>query len=445
MSGFTGGDRDEVYDGDDTDEFISGNAGNDSLYGAGGNDSVFGGQGVDELFGGAGNDYIDDRWDGLDFIFGDGGRDQILSDSAIVYGGIGRDTISHSGNGLIFGGSDGDTISVSGAIFEEPGEIEIHGDEGNDRLTLVYTFDEARFFGGAGSDLLELGFLYSANRLLLDAEASVETLQVNQIVTGTNYVDQWNFTGLDSVIWAGQAFPFVWLLGGDDVFFGHRGFDGVSGGDGNDLLWGLGGNDYLEGGENAAGVDPRFGDTLDGGSGDDTLDGQGGGDSLIGGDGDDVIGGGGGSDIVQAGRGMDTIYGGEGFDTLFGGGGNDEFYDGLAADRLVGGRGDDTFFIGVEADGSAAPVDTYFGGRGIDAFVFYANPVDARIRDFRPGEDLIQLTGFFADFDSMLASGQVSETARGVRIDYAFFAPSNATLYLYGLGLDDLRAADFIF
>ncbi|MEQ9607683.1 MAG: calcium-binding protein, partial [Kiloniellaceae bacterium] len=86
---------------------------------------------------------------------------------------------------------------------------------------------------------------------------------------------------------------------GDDVVYGGRDDDYLTGGDGDDLLLG-----------------ERDDDTLEGGDGDDTLDGGDNTDSLAGGDGDDLL---------LGGRDADTLAGGEGDDTLTGGHGDDLF------------------------------------------------------------------------------------------------------------------------
>ncbi len=95
---------------------------------------------------------------------------------------------------------------------------------------------------------------------------------------------------------------------GDDVIEGTDRDDTLLGGDGDDLLLGLGGDDVLEGN---AGDDRLFGgtgnDQLDGGDGADRLFGQDGNDDLQGGAGDDRLEGGAGADLLQGGSGDDTL------------------------------------------------------------------------------------------------------------------------------------------
>ena len=78
--------------------------------------------------------------------------------------------------------------------------------------------------------------------------------------------------------------------------------------------------------------------------------------------------GGAGNDYLQGDAGHDLLYGGSGSDLLRGGTGNDALYGGLGSDGggiggLEGGAGDDRL------DGGAG-VDTLTGGDGADTFVF---------------------------------------------------------------------------
>ena len=154
---------------------------------------------------------------------------------------------------------------------------------------------------------------------------------------------------------------------GDDDVFGGSGNDHENGGGGDDNLQGDAGNDALRGGWGN--------DHLDGGIGKDNLHGDAGNDALQGGDGNDHLDGGKGNDILDGGSGKDKLQGGAGRDSLQGGDGND---------RLDGGKGDDTLDGG---DGNNLLV----GGKGHDTFVFGAQFGTDHIRDFKHGEDVIDL------------------------------------------------------
>jgi VCBS repeat-containing protein len=97
---------------------------------------------------------------------------------------------------------------------------------------------------------------------------------------------------------------------------------------------------------------------LNGGSGNDALEGGKGNDILNGGSGNDELDGGKGNDILNGGAGNDELDGGKGDDTLNGGAGNDE---------LDGGKGDDiAIYTASENIGST---DEYKGGEGFDTLV----------------------------------------------------------------------------
>ncbi|MBA4062360.1 MAG: hypothetical protein C0501_01380 [Isosphaera sp.] len=122
--------------------------------------------------------------------------------------------------------------------------------------------------------------------------------------------------------------------------------------------------------------------TVDGGLGDDTINGSGQLSTTVrlilqGGAGNDTVTGGAGNDTLTGAAGNDTLNGGGGNDTLDGGDGNDSLNGGDGADTLLGGDGNDTL-SGGGADGD---VDTILGGLGADVFLFFGQ------------------TDVFADFD----------------------------------------------
>ena len=107
----------------------------------------------------------------------------------------------------------------------------------------------------------------------------------------------------------------------------------VFSGDGNDTLLWSPGADFLDGG---------FGDDIiNGGAGNDTLDGSVGDDGLSGYTGDDVLLGGPGFDTLVGHDGADVLRGELDDDTLVGGGGTSVEGDGV--DELIGGFGSDFF------------------------------------------------------------------------------------------------------
>lgn len=203
-------------------------------------------------------------------------------------------------------------------------------------------------------------------------------------------------------------------------------------------LWtinGLGGNDTLTGNASS--------DTILGGAGADVVDGAGGADSMLGGNGNDtfyvdnvgdqvVENVGEGTDLVNASvtftlganvenltqtgtadiaatgnelnniingnSGANTLSGGLGKDLLVGADGNDLLFGGDGLDTLQGGNGADLLTGGAGADDLT-------GGPGADIFAFDTLGTSAdqdKIRDFTPGEDILQLArSVFTAFATM--------------------------------------------
>lgn len=112
------------------------------------------------------------------------------------------------------------------------------------------------------------------------------------------------------------------------------------------------------------------------------------GDDFLGFKGRDKLTGNGGSDYLDGGNGRDKVIGGQGKDALFGG---------VGKDRVDGGRGKD--FISGDAG-----ADTLAGGKGADTFLYvdlFHSAPGAKdrdtIRDFKPGQDVIDLSGIDID------------------------------------------------
>ncbi|NOX94903.1 MAG: calcium-binding protein, partial [Alphaproteobacteria bacterium] len=203
-------------------------------------------------------------------------------------------------------------------------------------------------------------------------------------------------TELSDVIYGFPTSNTVNLLGGDDLYIGVDGFQGlyefdrISGGAGADTLIGGDGSDTLEGDEGDDSLDGALGaDVLRGGDGNDTLRGYDGADELNGGAGFDIASYTGSPEAVmadlQAGTEMygdtfisieglvgssfgDTLVGDAGANRIIGGVGNDSLIGGNGQDTLLGGTGADTLNGDAEADtldgGGAA--DVIFGGAGDD-------------------------------------------------------------------------------
>lgn len=151
------------------------------------------------------------------------------------------------------------------------------------------------------------------------------------------------------------------------------------------------GNDFVEGANNA--------DILAGGKGEDCIVGWGGDDNISGGDGDDKIYGDDGNDIIDAGKGNDKVWGGNGADDLTGGDGKDTLYGDAGNDNLRGGEGSDELWGGDGDDWSA-------GGAGDDVFVSGAGNDCA---DGGEGNDSMDM----GDGDDRALGGAGDDTMRG--------------------------------
>jgi Ca2+-binding RTX toxin-like protein len=133
----------------------------------------------------------------------------------------------------------------------------------------------------------------------------------------------------------------------DDVLLGGIGNDWINAGEGANQVWGNSGNDRIVTGKGNDIV--HGGDGMDhimGGRGDDTLTGGGGDDTILGEWGSDFIDGGDGDDNLNGNSGADLITGRDGFDQLRGGGGTDVLIGGVGWDRLSGGQKSDAIITG---------------------------------------------------------------------------------------------------
>lgn len=314
---------------------------------------------------------------------------------------------------------EGTPLSFAGVLQSSVGTVEIW----QDAFIVVHLPED---FTGP----LVLDYLVSDGELQDSARVRAEILPgYDGLITGSELVDFLPGTG------AGER---IIGLAGNDTVRAEAGNDTIDGGFGADVIYGGDGYDTVDFSNSATGVrasiasrvgqggdaagdeyfsiealrGSAFGDTLDGGlgdnildggSGDDLLAGGAGGDTLIGGDGDDVLAGGEGADLISGGSGSDTadystsaaavaisllagaasggdaggdqllsienltggdhadalegdegandLRGGRGDDTLTGGAGNDVFEGGRGADILRGGEGEDVAVYNLSASG----------------------------------------------------------------------------------------------
>ena len=233
---------------------------------------------------------------------------------------------------------------------------------------------------------------------ILDNSANGPDLQVDTIVAldGNDTILSSND---DDVIYGGAGNDSIASSGANPGFGGVIGGDLVYGGDGDDII-----NTIIPiPGAPGGGVASSFGDTVFGGAGNDLIIGAVAGvasptDTLFGGTGNDTIDGNGGDDIIDAGIGDDLVIARAGVDTVDGGAGVDtidfssaeavvidlasgatsavelsgiEFESNTNFENVIGTAGDD-FVSGDGQDNSintGAGDDTVFGGEGDDHLV----------------------------------------------------------------------------
>lgn len=156
---------------------------------------------------------------------------------------------------------------------------------------------------------------------------------------------------------------------GNDWIEGANNADILMGGLGDDSIYGLGGDDSIEGNEGNDWIDAGAGnDCVDGGLGDDTAFGSYGQDELMGGEGNDDLYGGDGNDNLDGGLGDDYLAGGNHDDWMSGGEGNDDIYGGEGDDDADGGAGNDYISMGAGNDHAVGGDgdDDVYGGMGDD-------------------------------------------------------------------------------
>ena len=302
-----GADNDSIYGGDD----------NDTLIGGDGNDTINGGDDDDYIDGGAGDDVLNGNYsDALDIIYGGTGSDTI-SNGDTVYGGADSDYITNSG--MVYAGTGDDYIANSSLVYGELGNDTLinsrisYGGAGNDLIVVVGGADDARLFGGAGADTLEVTH---ATHAILDGGDDADILigsVINNAWETVFRVDDGDtirhFNAFDAI-----ELP---VGSGSTLSISNNGVDTY-------LDFGSGERVTLEGivlDEGSLTLDgDRITFALQGSDNADTLTGHITHPNAVAGlAGDDVISGGAGDDVLFGGLGSDTLYGGGGADSINGG------------------------------------------------------------------------------------------------------------------------------
>ncbi len=322
-----GADRDWLYGGDGSDTLFGDRGyaepsadepdGDDFLYGQGGDDRLFGEGGDDVLEG------DDAGQTGQDLLVGDGGMDTL-------YGGGGDDRLlGGDGNDWLYGGDGDDVLNGNG------GADVLFGDAGNDTLQIDFASTDGvsvdEMHGGLDRD--QLAVVGTVQQVVVDGQPILDS-------NIDDYIQIEQLSGDDF-----QAISRNPVDGGVLQTFSFT-LDSSPSGDIEQLgIQGLGGNDRLEvltgplAGKNLVLDGGAGNDTLQGGQGRDILYGGPGDDKLFGGDNDDVLYGDEGRDELDGGAGVDLVYAGPGGDTVLGGAGREVIRGGPDADILVAGTG----------------------------------------------------------------------------------------------------------
>jgi Ca2+-binding RTX toxin-like protein len=295
-----------------------------TLYGEVGNDQLIGTQFQNHMDGGAGDDILYGL-DSFGYMLGLGWP----MVNVVLPDGIGDDTLDGgAGNDVLDAGYGQDILK--GGI----GNDLLDGGEGADTMT-----------GGAGDDIYVVDDLGDVIHEV--AGGGHDTVYVLATIYG-----QVSFSNVESV---------VRLTDMDQIQFGDKKANQLTGGQDIDVMAGGGGNDTVSGGN---GNDKLFGNVDN-----DRLAGGAGNDSLNGGSGQDRLAGGLGADNMTAGTGDDVLTGGQGRDVETGGAGADDFDFNTIGESAVGsGRDVITDFVHLFDDIDLSGIDASARTAGNQAF-----------------------------------------------------------------------------
>ncbi|WP_282445552.1 putative Ig domain-containing protein [Massilia antarctica] len=274
-----------IIDGDDNDNYLYGGAGANVMNGKGGNDFLSGGPGDDTLDGGAGKDILIGGWGNNTFLFGRGAGHDIIDRPGAHDGGR---NVLQLGEGVA------------------PSELRLIPDSNSLVVSIAGTQDSVtlhEFFAQTTDSMGGMKWSYPIDEI--------------RFADGM----RWDVRAIKTQFWLAFE-PMVVLDDSDNRAVGAS-------------LDGAGGNDWLQ---------TYVPGLLNGGSGNDTLQGSSSSDILNGGSGDDLLNGGDGNDILDGGAGDDVLNGEGGLNTYrFGYGSGHDTIAGPAQGQ------DDALMIDMEA------------------------------------------------------------------------------------------------
>ncbi len=304
-----GGDGDDTLYGNIRQDTLFGDAGNDVLYGDylmgpnyaqnpnpatfGGNDTLEGGAGDDSLYGGGGNDVLYGG-DGSDYLEGQDGNDSL-------YGGTGIDILVLDTNpaykylsGDVF---DGYYENDPSHASDSPADLAVDDDHATDILQIEGTMaNDSILISQTGSGLLLVNYngrLITANwrgtptadnptgiplieQFRVNGEEGNDTIeflttaQAQQLYGSTDP----GAAALDVSEISARSTDWVSVLDGgpgDDTIQGTSGNDLIDGGPGSDVIYGMAGDDQLWGDQQNRTTPSSDYDLLYGGAGNDDL------------------------------------------------------------------------------------------------------------------------------------------------------------------------------
>ena len=383
-----GGSGNDTLIGNGLANTLHGESGNDSLQGASGNDTLVGGSGDDSLNGGVSNDlylFAANEPLGADVILDSSGVDRVSFES--TQSDVAFDLSLASSQTV----NPHLTLTLNASVIEN-----LIGGDGNDHLTgnnsaniLVGGAGDDWLAGGIGNDTYAFDTSTPLGTDSLIDSVGVDTLSfagssmainVNLSLATPQEVNAHLSIQLDGAFENGTGGD------GDDTLIGTGGSNSLTGGKGNDLLQGGLGNDtYLFDADDDLGSDTladsggvdslHFGST----SADVQYDLSSGVqqtvnshlvltltlpedfENIVGGTGNDTLSGNGRNNSLTGGAGNDTLHGMSGIDSLTGGAGDD---------LLEGGSQDDIYLFDADNPLGMDTIDESVGG--VDTLNFSA-------------------------------------------------------------------------
>lgn len=356
----------------DVEEMITG-SGNDILVGNGLVNILSSGQGDDHLTGGGGADQEDGSHgndtfhqgptpDGADVIVEQHGVDVVDYSERTTRVSVSLDGVANDG-----GTSEGDNVAgenvLGGAGNDDlAGDIaanSIAGGPGNDRIAGGGGTDVLD--GGTGTDIADYGDRTDDLEISLDGEANDGAPGENDFIMGNvegasggSGRDEVNGNARTNRLYGGIGKDKLTGADGDDHLYGGLGDDMEFGNGGNDVFYQGGaddGSDEITGGRGRDTVDYRkrrvavdvsFDGIPDDGDSDENDDVAPDVELAYGGTGRDTLEGNGANNVLSGGRGPDSLSGKAGADRLLGGGGDDSLNGGTGRDACLGGAGRNT-------------------------------------------------------------------------------------------------------